>query len=308
MIGPLTALQRGALAVALLLSACDQSAGPSGKLLVVASFYPLYEFAREVAGPSAHVVSLMPSGVEPHNWEPSPQDVTRIRNARLFIYNGAGFEPWVAKLVQEAAISGPLPVRASEGIPLLTTGSAPRIGAHDQAVPDPHVWLDPVLAQSMVETIRAALVTVDAAHAALYTDNARAFTVKLQRLHEAFVHGLRHCARREVVTSHAAWAYLAKRYGLAVVPVMGVALESEPSPAQLASIVRFARDKHVKYIFFETLASPRLAETLAREVGAATLRFNPVEGVTREDAAAGRGYLALMEDNLANLRIALECR
>ena len=307
MIGPVTALQRGALAVALALSACNQSAGPSGQLLVVASFYPLYEFAREVAGASAQVVSLVPSGVEPHNWEPSPQDVTRSRDARLFIYNGAGFEPWVAKLVQDAAISGTPMVRASEGIPLLTTGSSSR-GAHDQAAPDPHVWLDPVLALSMVETIRAALVTVDAAHTAAYTDNARAFTVKLQRLHEAFVHGLRHCARREVVTSHAAWAYLAKRYGLAVVPVMGVALESEPSPAQLASIVRFARDKHVKYIFFETLASPRLAETLAREVGAATLRFNPVEGVTREDAAAGRGYLALMEDNLANLRIALECR
>jgi zinc transport system substrate-binding protein len=305
---PFTALRRGALAGALLLAACNQSAGPSGKLLVVTSFYPLYEFARDVAGPPAQVISLVPTGVEPHDWEPSPQDLTRIRDARLFIYNGAGLEPWVAKLVQDAAISGPLMVRASEGIPLLTVGASSNAGARDRAAPDPHVWLDPVLAQSMVETIRVALVTVDAAHAAAYTENARALTAKLRALHEAFETGLRLCARREVVTSHAAWAYLAKRYGLTVVPVMGAALESEPSPAQLASIVRFAREKHVKYIFFETLASPKLAETLAREVGAQTLVFNPVEGVTREEAAAGRGYVALMEANLSNLRIALECR
>ena len=302
------ALRRGTLSVALLLWACNQSAGPSGKLLVVTSFYPLYEFTREVAGPSAQVVSLVPSGAEPHNWEPSPQDLRRIRDARLFIYNGAGFEPWVAKLVQDAALSGTLMVRASEGIPLLPAGSSSDEGARDHAAPDPHVWLDPLLAESMVETIRTALVKVDAAHAVPYTENAQAVTAKLQALHEAFETGLRHCARREVVTSHAAWAYLAKRYGLTVVPVMGLALESEPSPAQLASIVRFARDRHVKYVFFETLASPKLAETLAREVGAKTLVFNPVEGVTREEAAAGRGYIALMNANLENLRIALECR
>lgn len=308
MIRPVAALRRGTLVVALALWACNQSAGPSGKLLVIASFYPLYEFAREVAGPSAEVVSLVPPGVEPHNWEPSPQDLRRIRDARLFIYNGAGFEPWVARLVQDAALSRTLMVRASEGIPLLTTGLSSNRAAHDHAPPDPHVWLDPLLAQSMVETIRSALVKVDAAHAAAYRENARALTAKLQALHESFETGLRHCARREIVTSHAAWAYLARRYALTVVPVMGVALESEPSPAQLASIIRFARDKHVKYIFFETLASPKLAETLAREVGATTLVFNPVEGVTREDRAAGRGYIALMEANLENLRIALECR
>ena len=111
-----------------------------------------------------------------------------------------------------------------------------------------------------------------------------------------------------MVTSHAAFTYLARRYGLTQVPVLGIASESEPSPADLARLVRFARKAGVKYIFFETLVSPKLAETLAREVGAKTLILNPVEGLTKEEAAAGKDYVALMRENLANLRTALECR
>lgn len=294
------------LAATLSLAACNQSPSPSGKLLVIASFYPLYEFAREVAGPAAQVVSLVPPGVEPHDWEPSPQDLARIRDARIFIYNGAGLEPWVPKLLGEATSPGTVMVRVTDGVPLL----APEADAHGSGqVPpaDPHVWLDPVLAQSIVERIRVAFVQVDPAHAALFDDNARALTGKLQNLHEAFATGLERCARREIVTSHAAAAYLARRYRLRVVPVMGLVPDAEPTPAQLAAIVRFAREKKVKYIFFETLVSARLAETLAREIGAHTLVFNPIEGVTPEEAAAGRGYVALMEQNLRNLRTALEC-
>ena len=307
--GPLPPIRRAALAAALALLACNQGpAPPPAKLLVVASFYPLYEFARQVAGPLARVVSLVPPGVEPHDWEPSPQDLTRIRDARVFIYNGAGLEPWAAKLVNDPTFSRTLMVRATEGVQLLSAAPSGPSGSPHTVSPDPHVWLDPLLAQSMVETIRAALATVDLAHAAVYAENAREFGAKLQALHEAFQAGLKACARREVVTSHAAFSYLARRYGLTVVPVMGLAPESEPSPAQLASIVRFAREKKVKYIFFETLVNPRLAETLAREVGARTLAFNPIEGVTREEQAAGRGYVALMEENLRNLRTALDCR
>jgi zinc transport system substrate-binding protein len=307
--GPLPPIRRAALAAALALFACNQGpAPPPGKLLVVASIYPLYEFARQVAGSSAQVVSLVPTGVEPHDWEPSPQDLTRIRDARLFIYNGAGLEPWVAKLTNDRTFSRTLMVRATEGVQLMSAAPSEPSGSAHKVPPDPHVWLDPLLAQAMVETIRAALVKVDPTHTPAYAENARGFVAKLQALHEAFQAGLKDCARREVVTSHAAFSYLARRYGLTVVPVMGLAPESEPTPAQLASIVRFAREKKVKYIFFETLVNPRLAETLAHEVGARTLVFNPIEGLTREEQVAGRGYVALMEENLRNLRTALDCR
>ena len=273
---------------------CQQASPPDGKPLVVASVYPMYEFARQVAGDRARVVSLVPTGAEPHDWEPSPQDMAEIRRARLFVYNGAGLEPWAEKVKAELDAKTTAVVSASEGIPLVGK--------------DPHVWLDPTLARSEVETMRAALTRVDPGGAALYATRAQAFSAKLAALDERFAAGLRDCARREVVVSHAAFGYLTRRYGLEQVPVMGLAPESEPSPAALAAIVRLARQRKVEAVFFETLVNRRLADTLGREIGARALLLNPVEGLTREEAAAGKRYLDLMEANLASLRDGLGCR
>ena len=298
-----------------LAAGCQQSPPPAGKPLVVASFYPLFEFARHVAGDRAEVVSLVPPGVEPHDWEPSPQTLVEIGRARVFVYNGAGFEPWVGKLLGEVAGRKIAVVDATKGMDLLPVdpagGAAPaRSGdAGRSAGPvDPHVWLDPVLAQSQVEAIRAALEEADGAHASVYADNARAFRARLGELDAAFQAGLRDCAHRDLVVSHASFGYLGRRYRLTQVPIMGLAPESEPSPAALAAIATVARRRDVRYIFFETLVSPRLAETLAREIGAQTLVLNPIEGLTREEAATGKGYVDLMAANLENLRRGLECR
>jgi zinc transport system substrate-binding protein len=250
-------------------------------------------------------VSLVPAGVEPHDWEPSPRDVVRIRGARVFVYNGAGFEPWAERLpAQDAGASGPRVVRATAGLELLPAGTKGRGGAAS----DPHVWLDPVLATRQVEVIRDALEAADAAHAAAYADNARAFLAKLTALHADYVAGLATCTRRDLIVSHDAFEYLARRYRLSIVPVMGLAPDAEPSPAQLASLVRLASRRKAKYVFVETLVSPRLAETLAREAGARTMVLNPLEGRTQDEVAAGKDYLDLMRANLKTLRIALECR
>ena len=155
---------------------------------------------------------------------------------------------------------------------------------------DPHVWLDPVLAQRQVENIRAALAKADPDNAERYAAKASAFSERLRRsLASATSAAWPECARREIVVSHASFAYPAKRYRLTQMPVMGLSPESEPSPAQLAQIVRFARRHNVAVIFFETLVSPKLAETLAREVGAQTLVLNPIEGLTKDDAGGGKG-------------------
>ncbi|HEY7538643.1 MAG TPA: metal ABC transporter substrate-binding protein [Methylomirabilota bacterium] len=290
---------------AIALASCGQDVGtPTDRPLVVASFYPHYEFARQVAGNRAEVVSLVPTGVEPHDWEPSPQDVVRIEHARVFVYNGAGYERWIDRLAGGIRATGAVVVRATEGIDLLP---ADRRGERT-AVSDPHVWLDPLLAQHEVEAIRAALGKADPAHETEYADHARAFTARLAGLDEAYAKGLAQCLRRDLIVSHDAFGYLARRYRLLVVSLMGLAPDAEPSPAELASIVRLAQRRGVKYVFFETLVSPKLADTLAHEVGARTLVLNPIEGRTHEEAAAGMDYVELMEANLKNLRIALECR
>jgi zinc transport system substrate-binding protein len=142
----------------------------------------------------------------------------------------------------------------------------------------------------------------------VYAANATAYATRLAELHGDFERGLAECARRDVVVSHSAFAYLARRYALTQVPLMGLAPEAEPSPAELARVVRFAREHRVQYIFFETLVSPRLAETLGREVGASGLVLNPLEGLTKDEAARGADYLSVMRENLANLRKGLQCR
>ena len=287
-----------ALALALLAGAgCGPAATPA-KPRVVATIYPLWEFSRQVAGARAEAIALVPPGVEPHDWEPSARDVSLVQGAAALVHTGTGVDAWVDKLLADATGRGAVVVNTSQGLNLIRNGG----------IVDPHVWLDPVLARSQVAAIAAGLVRADPGGRAAYEENARAFTAKLEALDQAFTAGLGDCARRDIVTSHAAFAYLARRYRLTQVAVMGLAPEAEPSPAELAGIVRRARALKVTHVFFEPLVSPRLAETLSREIGAAPLSLNPIEGITKEEAAVGAGYLELMHSNLENLRTALGCR
>jgi len=289
---------RMALALALLAGAgCGPAATPA-KPRVVATIYPLWEFSRQVAGARAEAIALVPPGVEPHDWEPSARDVSLVQGAAALVHTGTGVDAWVDKLLADATGRGAVVVNTSQGLNLIRNGG----------IVDPHVWLDPVLARSQVAAIAAGLVRADPGGRAAYEENARAFTAKLEALDQAFTAGLGDCARRDIVTSHAAFAYLARRYRLTQVAVMGLAPEAEPSPAELAGIVRRARALKVTHVFFEPLVSPRLAETLSREIGAAPLSLNPIEGITKEEAAVGAGYLELMHSNLENLRTALGCR
>ena len=272
-------------AAALAALGCERTPVPpsaTARPLVVASFFTLWDFCRQVTGERAEVVSLVPPGVEPHDWEPTPQDVIQVRKARLFVYNGAGFEQAADRLLKEIAGAGPLPVNTTAGIALLEAQER-RAAAPTRATRETRTsGSTPCWRERKVEAITAGLVQVDPEgprrlHRARRRLQGQARGAP-RGLPEA---GLRECARRDVVTSHAAFTYLARRYRLEQVPVLGIAPESEPSPADLARLVRFARKAGVKYIFFETLVSPKLAETLAREVGAKTLILNPVEGLTR---------------------------
>ena len=283
---------------ALVMAGCRDAPVPEGKPLVVASFYPMYEFTRQVALDRAQVISLVPPGVAGHDWEPSPQDVAQVRRARAFVYNGAGFEPWAEKLIKEAVGPSTVVVAASAGL------TVPRAVGDGM---DPHVWLDPVLAQRVVEAIRRALERGDPAGQATYVANAAAYTAKLAELDARFEAGLRTCARRDVVVSHAGFDYLTRRYRLEQIAVTGIAPQAEPSPAALAAVVRTARARAVTAIFLEPLVSPKLAETLARELGVRLLTLNPIEGVTKQEAADGVGYIDLMTRNLESLREGLGC-
>lgn len=272
-----------------------------GKVRVVASYYPLYEFASQVGGGAVQVTNMTPPGTEPHEYEPSPKALAEAQQAAMFVYNGGAMEPWVNGFLSD--YQGTV-VTASEHIGL-------RIAADDNSsshqANDPHFWLDPVLAQQIVGNVRDGLIKADPAHAADYRARAAAYTVELQRLDNDFKQGLASCATRTIVTSHAAFGYLAARYNLQVMPIAGLTPDAEPSAAKLAELTQLMRTEGIHYVFFERLVSPRLADTIATETGARTLVFDPIEGLSSNDQAKGKGYVSIQRENLANLRTALAC-
>ncbi len=271
----------------------QEKSAPSDALQVTASFYPLAHFAQQVGGDLVSVQNMTPTGSEPHDFDPSPRDVATLYQSKVFIYNGGGLEPWASRVLPDLEKTGEVIVNATQGMQLL---------AHD-----PHVWLSPRLAQQQVRAIEQALATTDASHAAMYAKNSDAYIAELEQLDAEFKTGISQCERREIVTSHAAFAYLAQDYGLTIVPIAGLSPDEEPSPARLAEISNFVREHGVTHIFFETLVSPALSQTIAHETGAHILVFNPLEGLTEEDIAQGKSYISVQRENLAAIRTALDC-
>ena len=275
-------------AAAWLLPGCG-STSSSGKKTVVAAFYPLAYAAERIGGMRYSIDNLTPPGAEPHDLELTPKAVARIESADVVLYLSHGFQPAVSKAVDQA--NGTV-VDVLQGLPLHTAS-----GQEAGLTADPHVWLDPVLFTQIVRKIGTAL-----------QGSPTPLVKDLQKLDREYGAGLKNCQRREIVTSHAAFGYLAQRYGLKQVAITGLTPESEPSPKQLADVVRIVKQTHATTVFFETLISPRLADTVAREVGAKTSVLDPIEGLTPAGQKAGDDYLSLMRQNLAALRKALACR
>lgn len=312
------------LAVMLVLSGCGSKADPapasgkdgaSDKLQIVATFYPMYEFARQVAGDAAEVTVLVPEGVEPHDWEPSAKDMARIQDADVFVYNGI-VENWVEKALASTKNADRIVVEASHGLPLLESTADEEAEHEDEDAPeeegeghghavDPHVWLSPLLAQMQVAAIATGLSEADPDRASAYLENASAYQAKLAALDADYRAGLDGVTRREFVTQHAAFSYLAREYNLVQKPISGLSPEREPSPDKMAEIIEFAREHEVKTIFFETMVDPKIAETIAKEVKAETAVLSPIEGLTAEEKAAGDDYLSIMRRNLEELTKAL---
>ncbi len=254
---------------------------------VVAAFYPLAWAAEQLGGDRVEVVNLTPPGVEPHDIELTPGDVERVRDADLVLYLGEGFMPAL-----EDAVAGNGKARD------LLAGEE-LLSAEGESGRDPHIWLDPMRYATVVRAIAKALGMPEAADS---------LVARLTELDTKLREGLASCERRRIVTSHAAFAYLADAYELDQLALTGLSPEAEPSPRALEALVNEVREEGATTVFFETLVSPRLAETVARETGARTAALDPLEGLTEDEVADGEDYFSVMHENLAALREALGCR
>jgi zinc transport system substrate-binding protein len=285
----------------------DAAGADGGKLDVVAAFYPLEFLSQRIGGDAVTVSNLTKAGAEPHDVELNPRQVAQISEAALVVHL-SGFQPAVDEAVRQEAKDRSFD--AASVVDLLPVAEGhdhagePEAG-HEEAAggPDPHVWLDPVRFASVADKLGERLAAADPGHAADYRSRAAAVRTELTALDAEFTAKLKTCERREIVTSHTAFNYLAKRYGLTEIGITGVAPEAEPSAQRLAEVTREAREHGATTIFFETLVSPKVADTIAREVGAKTAVLDPLEGLSEP----GTDYFTVMRANLAALGTALGC-
>lgn len=306
---------------ALALSACGSSAdstegsGNADSVAVTAAFYPLAYAVERVGGDHVTVTTLAKPGAEPHDVELTPRDIVTVGKSSLTVYE-KGFQPAVDDAVKQVDAAKTLDVATAVDLTIKATddghdhgsegdGDALPEESHADAI-DPHFWLDPTRYASAVKAISTKLAEVDQANAAAYAKNADAFVAELTTLDADFTAGLKTCTNRDLVTGHAAFAYLADRYDLHQEGIAGLSPDAEPNAAAMKEVVEHVREHKVSTVYAETLVSKDLTETIAKETGASVAVLDPIEGLT--DASAGKNYVEVMRSNLATLKKGQGCQ
>lgn len=282
--------------IALFILGCGgEKQAAQDKLQVAASFYPMAEFARNVGGSKAEVFALVPDGAEAHDWEPSPADLTRMGRAQVFVYNGL-VEPWAKQALTALSERKILAVQSGLGL-------YERNGKQD-----PHVWISPKKAIVQVERIAATMCEADEKNAKYYQDNSAKYVEQLKALDIQLTNLAKSAPRKVFVTAHAAFGHLADDYGLKQMAVNGISPHAEPTPADLQRLIKVVKEENVRYVFFETLTDPKLAQLLADETGAKVSTLDPLEGLSEEGRRKKMDYLQIMQQNIHNLQIALNAK
>lgn len=307
-------------ALALLTTGCASTAAPQaqpGQLKVIVAFYPFQYVAERVGGADAAVTNLTQPGAEPHDLELSPRQVASLSDADVVVYQ-KGFQPAVDKAIEQAKPRRTVDV--AQVVQLRTIAQEEAAGAeadpdhghdHDHSSGtgdelDPHAWLDPTNLVTVSQAVSRAFADAQPDKAATFEQNAKAAETDLTALDREFHDGLAQCVRRDFITSHAAFGYLAERYRLTQIGIRGLSAEAEPSPARIAEVQQIAREHGITTIFYETLVSPDVANAVAGDLKLKTDVLDPLEGLTAE--SRGSNYIEVMKSNLNSLKGANQCR
>jgi zinc transport system substrate-binding protein len=291
------------LVIALFTLSCekkDNKVTEEKKLKVVTSLFPLYDFAKNIGKQRADVTLLLPPGVEPHSFEPKPGDILKINEADIFIYTGRFMEPWVEDILKGIRSQGPLIIDSSKVIRL----------TEESGKMDPHIWLDFSDAKKMVVNILDGFLKKDLANKDYYLKNAEEYKKKLDELDKKFRDSLSSCQKDIIIHGgHFAFGYLAKRYNLKYLSAYkGFSPDAEPTPRNLIELSKKLKEHNIKYVFYEELITPKVSEAIARETGAKLLMLHGAHNVTKDEMDRGVTFISLMEQNLNNLKVGLECQ
>lgn len=291
------------------LAACSNDEGSDnnaddGKLSIVTTFYPIYDFTQNVVGDEGDVELLIPAGTEPHDFEPSAQQIAKTQDADAFVYHDDNMETWVTDTIEGWEDGNPEIIKGTEDIELMTTAedSHEKEEGHDQTHEyDPHTWVDPKLAIKEVEAINEQLSQAYPDKKETFKENTENYVKELEELDQEYEDSLANAQQKSFVTQHAAFGYLANEYDLNQVSISGLSPDEEPSPERLAELKDYVEDNDIQYIYFEENASDKIAKTLSDEVGVKLEVLNPLESLTDEQMDNGEDYISVMKDNLQAL-------
>ena len=308
-------LKKISLFILILLSfllSCQQgkeSNNKEQKLKVIATIFPIYDFARNIGGDKIKVTMLLPPGTDAHHYELKPKDIINVGKADIFLFTNFEMEQWAYKIINAAEKNtNMLAIETGNGAVLLPLNAEG--GAQENHVSkfDPHIWLDMDNAQKMVDNIAAAFIKKDSRNSDYYLRNAHNYKLKLIALDQRYRTELTKCKMKTILhAGHWAFAYLAKRYNLKYIAAYNVLADAEPSPQKIVTLVQQVKTEKVPYIYYEDMINPRLAQMIAKETGAALLKLNNGHDESKASIERGESYISLMENNLTNLKKGMLC-
>ncbi|PFH82178.1 metal ABC transporter substrate-binding protein [Bacillus sp. AFS088145] len=288
------------------LSACNkdthqQSTKNKNKLTIYTTIYPLQDFAEKIGGKYVDVHSIYPTGVDTHDFEPTSKQIVQIANSDLFVYNGAGMEPFADKIKETLKNNHVAILEATKNIELIKSNEEEIEEDEDHHDVDPHVWLDPSRAKIEAQNIRDELVKLMPKNKQYFEANYDKIENQFDELDNELRNLVLHSARKDIVVSHAAYGYLEQHYGIEQIPITGLSPSQEPSQKDLKKVVDFVKEHHVKYILFETFATPKVATVVKNETHAEILRLNHLATISEDDLKNHKDYFDLMQENIDTL-------
>ena len=251
------------------------------KLQVYASIYPIYDFAKKIAGDKADIYNMTSAGSEPHDFEITSKDMANLTKANLFIYNGGGMEHWVDTV--KDSIKDIKYIEASLGIP------------NDEL--DPHFWLSPIKAKKEMENIKNAFIEIDSNNANYYNSNYNVYAAHLDDLDNIFRNYLSNIKNTNLVVTHPAFGHFCKEYSLNQVAIA----RDEADPKAMSETITFIKNNNVEAIFYEDFSSSKLVDSIAKETGVKIYTLNPIESLSEEYINSGEDYFSVMEKNFEAL-------
>lgn len=279
------------------------------KLKVIATIFPIYDFARNVGGDKIEATMLLPTGTDAHHYELKPKDIINVSKADIFLFTNFEMEQWAYKIINAAEKNtNMLAIETGAGAFLMPLNAED--GEQDNHVSkfDPHIWLDMDNAEKMVDNIATAFIKKDSRNSDYYLKNAHDYKSKLIALDKRYRAELTGCKTKTLLhAGHWAFAYLAKKYNLNYIAAYNVSADAEPSPQKMVALIEQVKQERVPCIYYEDMINPRVAKMIAKETGAGLLKLNNGHDVSKSDIQSGASFISLMEKNLINLKKGMQC-